>query len=451
MPDAPHLPDAVPLTLHEQAAFRRSLRLYRVFGPFVAALMAPFFLRRLVKRGGYSAHFNQRLGFFEPSEQQRLSAHTWTWIRSISVGETLVALKLAKALRSTDPSIHIALSVTTSTGFELAAADASEWLFVFYSPLDSQAAVRRVMRLLSPLKLILIEGEIWPNLMQACAEAHVPVMLANARLSPRSARRFAKFKHWTSPFFKMLAWVGIPDEIDRERWEAVGVPKESIQLTGSIKFDQSGADSARQEVFAKLLMQSGMGPLEPLLIAGSTHEGEELALVQALKIWRRKHPALRLLIAPRHVERVPEILNTLAPLGFHLTRRSSLPAAEPWDVILMDTTGELRDWYPLSTIVFIGKSLTAKGGQNPVEPALFARPVVFGPHMENFEAIVSLLLAREGALQAGSQEELVELIERLLCDTEKRRMLGENARTALAAHQGATQKTATLVIQTCSL
>ena len=412
--------------------------------------MAPFFLRRLIKRGGYKAHFYQRFGFFSPSEQQRLEAHSWTWIRSISVGETIVALKLAKALRRENPSIQIALSVTTSTGFEVAEAEASEWLFVFYNPVDFQGVVRRVMELLNPRKLILIEGEIWPNLMSACAENHVPVMIANARLSPRSARRFAKFQAWTSPFFEMLSWVGIPDEGDRPRWESIGVPKERIHLTGSIKFDLVGSGTDRKDAFVRLLEQSGMGPQEPLLIAGSTHDGEEEILVRALKTWRKKNPFLRMLVAPRHVERVSEILRTLSPLGVKIIRRTSLPSSEPWDVILLDTTGELRAWYPLSTVVFIGKSLTATGGQNPVEPALCGKPVVFGPHMENFESIVHLLLARDGALQANSIAHMEQLIDELLCDSDRRQKLGENAETGLAVHQGSTQRTAELVQRTPS-
>lgn len=437
----------MPITSDDQSAVRRALLVYRVMGPVVAALMAPFFLRRLIKRGGYKAHFFQRFGFFAPLERQRLKAHSWTWIRSISVGETLVALKLAKALRRENPSIQIALSVTTSTGFELAQAEASEWLFVFYNPVDFQGVVRRVLELLNPNKLVLIEGEIWPNLMSSCADKNVTVILANARLSPRSARRFARFHEWTSPFFKMLSWVGIPDEDDRPRWESIGVPKERIYLTGSIKFDQSGNAPDRKEAFASLLRQSGMGPQNILLIAGSTHDGEEEILVQAFKIWREKNPLLRMLVAPRHVERVPEILRTLTPLGVQIIRRTSLPSSEPWDVILLDTTGELRDWYPLSTVVFIGKSLTATGGQNPVEPALCGKPVVFGPHMENFESIVQLLLARNGAIQANSKEHMQQLIDELLFDSDRRQKLGANAESALSVHQGSTRRTAALIQQ----
>jgi 3-deoxy-D-manno-octulosonic-acid transferase len=438
----------VHFSSNEQSALLRSLRLYRTLGPFVSALLAPVFIRRLIKRGGYKAHFLQRFGKFENAELERLKQHSWIWIRSISVGETLVALKLAKALRKEDPDAHIALSVTTTTAYAIAEKEASEWLFVFYNPVDSQGAVQRVMRLLRPQKLVLIEGELWPNLMSACLEHRVPVMLANARLSPRSARRFAKFKEWTAPFFKLLSWVAIPDEDDRLRWESIGVPSERLQLTGSIKFDQTGEESGRQQEFSALLKASGVLTDDPLLIAGSTHDGEEEILIQSLKFWRKKHPRLRLIIAPRHVERIPSLLHKLAPLGVPIVRRTALPTSQSWDVVLLDTTGELRDWYPLATVAFVGKSLTAAGGQNPVEPALSGRPVVFGPHMENFESAVQLLLTHEGALQADSVESLERLIDGLLGDPGTRETLGTNGLAALSIHQGATKRTAELIVRT---
>jgi 3-deoxy-D-manno-octulosonic-acid transferase len=304
------------------------------------------------------------------------------------------------------------------------------------------------MGLLRPQKLVLIEGEIWPNLMAACVERGVPVMLANARLSTRSERRFAKFKSWTAPFFQLLSWIGIPDERDRRRWESIGVSKDRIHLTGSIKFDHSNNHLSGRERFEDILGMSGFDAHTPFLIAGSTHDGEEAILVESFKRWRKKHSALRMLIAPRHVERVPEIVRELAPKGVKIILRTALPSCEPWDVLLLDTTGELREWYRMATVAFIGKSLTALGGQNPVEPALFAKPVVFGPHMENFESVVDLLLSYDGALQAHSETHMEELVDALLSNSERRRQLGKNAQSALTVHQGAAKKTADLVLET---
>jgi len=435
------------LSPQDRQALRRSLRIYRIGLPLAAILLVPGFLRRMVRRGGYEAHFGQRFGAFTQEESTRLQAHTWTWIRSISVGETLIALKLAKALRAASPQIRIALSVTTSTGYALAEKEACDWLFVFYNPIDSRRAVQRVLDLLKPQRLVLVEGELWPNLLDACLQRDIPVMLANARLSPRSARRFAKARTWTSPFFNLLRWVGIPDPEDGPRWESIGVPSERLVLTGSIKFDQETAGQPAVEPLRSLLIHPGTPENAPLLVAGSTHAGEEAWLVSRLPIWRQKHPGLRLLIAPRHVERIPQLLRELAPLGAKIQLRSTLPSGDPWDVLLLDTTGELRAWYSLATIAFIGKSLTAHGGQNPVEPALAGKPVVFGPHMENFESVVRLLLQAGGAVQAGTPDELETALSQLLDDPERCDALGKHALSALQVHQGAARKTAELILQ----
>ena len=360
----PPLKGVVPSLSEDQFRLRRSLFVYRLAAPFVAALLVPGFVRRMLRRGGYREHFGQRLGRFDADEVSRLKEHRWTWIRSISVGETLVALKLARALRALDPGVKVALSVTTSTGYALAAKEEAEWLFVFYNPVDTQSAVKGTLSVLRPDRLVLVEGEIWPNLMVECEHRGIPVMLANARLSKRSAGRFARFQRWTSPFFKLLRWVAIPDEEDRARWESIGMPPDRIILTGSIKFDQDLETSARTDVFRDLLRQSGVPGGTPFLLAGSARDGEEQRLGQGLEKWRETHPALRLIIAPRHVERVPDLLKALAPSGFKVELRTALPSGGDWDVLFLNTTGELRDWYPLANVVFVGKSLTAEGGQN---------------------------------------------------------------------------------------
>jgi 3-deoxy-D-manno-octulosonic-acid transferase len=207
-------------------------------------------------------------------------------------------------------------------------------------------------------------------------------------------------------------------------------------------------EPSHQNDFAELLKQSGRQGEDPLLIAGSTHDGEEEILTDCLLQWREKHPHLRLIVAPRHVERVPSLLRHFAKTRLKIVLRSSLPSAAPWDIMLLDTTGELCDWYAFATVAFVGKSLTAHGGQNPVEPALAGKPVVFGPHMENFESIVDLLLAGKGALQARSREHMAELVDMLLSDAEARSQLGSNAMAVLALHQGSSKRTAQLILRT---
>lgn len=438
----------MPSSSEEQLRLRQSLFVYRLAAPFVAALLVPGFLRRMLRRGGYKDHFTQRLGRFHAGEVSRLKEHRWTWIRSISVGETLVALKLARALRALDPEIKVAISVTTSTGYALAAKEETDWLFVFYNPVDTLSAVNGTLSVLRPERLVLVEGEIWPNLMVECERLGIPVMLANARLSKKSARGFARFQRWTSPFFKLLKWVAIPDEEDRARWDSIGMPSDRIVLTGSIKFDQEAEVLSKAEVYRELLRGAGVQEGTPIFLAGSTHDGEEEILFQCFAKWRQTHPTLRLIIAPRHVERVPELVGALAPHAFKVELRTSLPSSSDWDVLFLNTTGELRDWYPLANVVFVGKSITAEGGQNPVEPALAGRAVLFGPHMENFESVVKLLLDARGAIQVSSVAELTSVTDQLLCNPQEGGEMGESAKKALAVHQGSARRTAQMVWET---
>lgn len=425
---------------------RLPLAVYRALSPLAAAILLPGTFLRLRKRGNWRLNFGQRLGFFHEPDALRLKNARWTWIHSISVGETLVALKLAKALISRDSTLRIALSVTTSTGYALACAAQSDSIFPMYNPVDSPGPVERALNLLRPERLILIEGEVWPNLVSECYRRQIPVVLANARLSPRSASRFARAKPWVAPLLNLLEWIGIPDAEDERLWMEAGVSPRRIRLTGSIKFDQAVSHVSRAEWLFGLLRPLGFSELTPIVVAGSTHDGEERILVRALKKWRRRHPGLRLILVPRHIERASAILAELASEDILIARRTALTGAGSPDVILVDSTGELRDWYSLATVVFVGKSLTAEGGQNPVEPALAGKPVVFGPHMENFATIVGHLVNAKAVVQVADEASLESEIESLLSDPARRMSLGAKAVEVLASHQGAADRTARLIL-----
>jgi 3-deoxy-D-manno-octulosonic-acid transferase len=427
---------------------RRSLLIYNLFFPLVFLAMLPGFLVRMFRRGGFRSRFGQRLSLYRKDDRHQLGAQRWIWVHSISVGETLIALKLAREIRARRPDAEILLSTTTTTGFALVAHDAPEWLQPMYNPVDFVPIVRRALNLLRPERIILIEGEAWPNLLAESRRRGIPVSLANARLSPRSERRFRKFRAFTGPIFRLLEKIAVPDEEDVPRWESLGVPREKLCVTGSIKFDQPPGAPSRTEEFRALLTSAGVPPDAPLVVAGSTHEGEEVLLASALAQLRKAAPGTRLIITPRHVERVPDILAKLAPLELKVLRRTELPPPTPGkcDILIVDTTGELRDWYTLATAVFVGKSLTAIGGQNPAEPALLGKAVVFGPHMANFEGLVAHMLAHGAAIQAADLAGVVEALGVLLQNFDRRARLAANARAALASHQGATQRTAGMLL-----
>ncbi len=435
----------------------RLLLLYRMVFPIAAAVFLPKILTRMHRRGGYQNDLNQRFGYFSTAFKARAAGGGWNWIHSISVGETFVAIKLAQALRKAQPDIRIALSVTTSTGYALAREAESEWLLPLYNPLDIARCVQRTLNVLRPERLIFIEGELWPNLMAESYRRQIPVLLANARLSPRSARRFLQWKDWVAPLLGLLEWISVPDASDLPLWQAIGVDGQKLHLTGSIKFDQTGSTPLDRAASLKnVLLREGIAPGAPLVVAGSTHAGEELLLARLLEEWRQTVPDLRLVLVPRHIERTPQILQELAPLGFTIRQRSRVdvnPAGpglsnSPPDILLVDTTGELRDWYGLATVIFIGKSLAGGGGQNPVEAALAGKPVVFGPFMENFQTATQQLVSSGGALQVSDAGALEKVVRHLLCNPDACAEMSRNAVRAMEGHQGAAARTAQLVLHT---
>jgi len=305
-----------------------------------------------------------------------------------------------------------------------------------------------------PVRIVLVEAEVWPNL---AAEAHarrVPLVLVNARLSPRSERRYQRFRFFLAPTFRLLDLVCVPEREDIERWAEVGVPRDRIRVTGSIKYDPD-VQAERQAVTAPLWDAPSIGETDcPTLFGGSTHRGEEEILATIFLRLRQQFPSLQLFIAPRHVERLREIRAQLDTLGLRVALASKARMngkPNQADCVLLDTTGELQRWYDIATVVFVGKSLTAHGGQNPVEPILAGKPVVFGPHMENFGMLARTLVSRKAAIQVRDADSLERAIVELLQDTEARQRFVQNAREVLSTHKGATERAAALVHELSSL
>ena len=421
---------------------RRSLFIYNLFFPLVFVALLPGFLLRMLRRGGYREKFRQRLGRYSPEERARLARGEWIWLHSISVGETLLALKLARQIREREPGKCIALSVTTSTGFAVAQPHANDWLEIIYNPLDAPWIVRAALDAVRPVRLIFIEA-IWPNLLAAAQRRGLPVTFL-PRLSPRSAARFRRARFFTGPIFRLLDALAAAEPEDREAWQALGVEPARLHVTGNAKFDAAAPTGGRTAEFRALLRDLGVPDDAPILLGGSTFPGEERILADALRKLRAQWPALFLILVPRHVERAAAILAELEPTGLRLAVRSRLSTRnqkpETSDALLVDTTGELRDWYTLATVVFIGKSLTATGGQNPVEPVLAGRPVIFGPHMENFAPIVARWLAGDAAVQVRDAAELRAQLATLFADAPRRAQLAERARAIAAIHSGATER-----------
>ena len=419
--------------------------LYNLLFPLALLLFLPGYALKMFRRGNYREKFGQRLGLYDRETRRALSAGRHTWVHAVSVGEVMLALKLVATMKQREPALRAALTTTTTTGFALARRQAPDWMEVIYTPLDFWPVMRRAFALIRPVRIILVEAEVWPNLTAIAHRRKIPLALVNARLSPRSERRFQKFKALVRPYFQKLDLVCVQEPEDVARWESLGVSRTRIQPVGSIKFDPENVEP-RPEQPRAVLETLGIDPVRPILLGGSTHPGEEEILARVFQQLRGEFPSLFLIIAPRHVERAREIANRLRELGLPPIFRSDVGAAPAApDCLLLDTTGELRDWYSVATLVFVGKSLTARGGQNPVEAIVANRPVIFGPHMENFARLAHSLVAAGGALQPNDEIGLTTAASGLLRDSAERARLVRNARGVLDPHRGATRRTAELV------
>jgi 3-deoxy-D-manno-octulosonic-acid transferase len=415
--------------------------LYNLLWPIGLIIFLPGYLVKMVRRGGYRENFGQRLGFYSAATNERLRKLHPTWIHAVSVGEIAIALKLAVQLRARQPDLRCVFTTTTTTGFAFARKSVPPWIEVLYSPLDFWPIMRRAFRRIAPRRVILIEAEVWPNLLAETRRQGAPVVLANARLSPRSEARFQRFHYFIAPLFRRLDLICVSGPIDAERWRKLGATPERIVCVGNIKYDAEEETSAGSSSLPKTIE---FDATRPVLMGGSTHRGEERILADVFIELRREFPSLFLIVAPRHVERIGEIEAELRARGLAAIRRTSSNAPSA-DCLLIDTTGELRDWYGVGTVIFIGKSLTAHGGQNPVEAIIAGKPVLFGPHMENFGQLANELVVAGGAICVQTEEELRAEMRRLLRDAPLRARIVETARRVIAPHHGATKRTAAAI------
>ncbi len=421
--------------------------LYNLLFPFAFLAILPRYLERMFRRGDYRRDFGQRFARYAPELEQRFRRGEWIWVHAVSVGELLIALKLLDELHRRHPDWRFVVSSTTSTAHALALEKQQDWWVPVYTPVDFPPIVNRALNAVRPRAIVLTESEMWPNFIWTASRRKIPVVLVNARVSPRSARRYRRFANLLRPVAGRLSAVGLQEPEHAALWEHLGVAPQRLHVTGSVKYDPNAAHGEARD-FHPLLEQFGFLPGDLILLGGSTHEGEEEILTDALRLLRADFPAARLLIAPRHIERTDDITARLQSSGFRIGRRTATPDGTAPDILILDTTGELRDWYACSDVVFMGKSLCGTGGQNPVEAILAGRPVLFGPHMENFSALRDALLAAGGAIEIDGAAALARETARLFAAPADRERLVDGAKHALQPHQGATARTADLVERT---
>ncbi|MFT4176466.1 MAG: glycosyltransferase N-terminal domain-containing protein [Luteolibacter sp.] len=419
------------------------LTLFRLILPLLFIAAFPGWIVKMIRRGGLHTRLGERAAFYRTprSTEPNGAVH----IHAISVGETMLALKLIREWRKQSANQPFVLAVGTATGHAVATSAKLPNLRVTYSPLDFPWMVRRYLKRFHPSQIVLIEGEIWPNLLLASERRHIPVRLVNARMSPRSARRYRKAAAWIRPFFSKLHAVCIQEPADRSIWEDLGIAPDKIHLTGSLKFDPaSGHRPIQRPEFAAMLERFGSS--RKIILAASTHDGEEPWIAAAI---RDVGPEALPVIVPRHAERRAEVSTTLSQQGFEVILRSSFrdPVDPARACLVIDSTGELADWTAHADVVIIGKSFLATGGQNPCEAILARKPLITGPHMENFEPLSSRLSEVEARLVAHNPAELTTAIRRAL-DPATATFLTRNAATVLAPHEGATYRIVVLLSRT---
>jgi 3-deoxy-D-manno-octulosonic-acid transferase len=418
----------------------RSLILtWRIGFPLFFAFALPSALMRLLRRGNYREKFGERFGRFDSATAARLrTGGPWSLMHAVSVGEMLMALQLAEEWKKVEPDLNLVLTVTTTTGFAQARAKLQPWMELIYHPIDFTGAVRRTLGLVQPERIVFVEAAFWPNLLVEAKQRSIRCAIVNARMSPRSERRYRKFSAVARPLFSLLDLVCVQEQKHVDVWKLLGVAPEGIVPTGSIKFDVASPDAASVEERRNFCADLGIPPDAPVILGGSTWPGEEAVLARILKTVRQTHPNAVLILVPRHVERTAAIVGELTAMDLRVALRSGGGGTIQPDVLVVNTTGELRYWYPIGNVIFVGKSLFEEGGQNPVEAVITGRPVFSGPHMENFRDIVPAL-ERTGALVRVTDEEaLAAKISEALVDPPNVR----ECVNAMAKHAGATVRTA---------
>ena len=420
---------------------------YNLLFPIVLVLMLPGFVLRMIRRGNYRHKFWQRFGLYSPRVREKIGIGGRTWVHAVSVGEVMIAMKLIRAMRDADPSLEFVLSTTTSTGFKLAARSKCSWLEPIYNPLDFYFSARLAVRTIRPSRLILVEAEVWPNIVCEARKIGAKVAMVNTRLSSRSEKRYRITRWITAPLFNQLDVLCLQEPGDTDRWQSLGVAQSRLHVTGSIKFDDSAQPARPPRNFRPALQALGIPDNAPVLLGGSTFDGEESILADVFKQLRPEHPDLFLIVVPRHFERSADVAVQLEKSGLSVARRTQPPPDKNPDVLLVDTTGELRDWYACATVVFIGKSLTARGGQNPAEPVAAGAPVIFGPNMQNFATLTAQFLRHNGAIEVRDPDALRRAVDQLLRNPSLRTEMVANAVRCLAVHNGATDRTVKLLAQ----
>jgi len=426
--------------------------LYNILFAIFFCLSAPYYFLKMWRRGNWRRGFRQRFGRYDAKFKQTLTNRHVLWIHAVSVGEVNVCTQLIRALEPRVPNLKIIVSTTTSTGMGELQRKLPSHIEKIYYPIDRRKCVYRALSVVRPEAVVLVEAEIWPNFLWRLRDKKIPSFLVNARLSDRSWRGYQRFGFLFRPLFASFTGVGAQNEADSVRLRDLGCRPEAIHVVGSLKFDAARLDERRGLDVPLMLRQLGVPDGAKLLVAGSTHAGEEAVLAGQFLRLRRQFADLFLVLVPRHFERGKEVGKELEARGVKFVYRSEVTVNsrfKPGEVecLLVNTTGELRSFYEHATVIFVGRSLTVQGGQNPIEPAALGKAIVFGPNMQNFAAIAEAFLKGNGAVQVRDAAGLEKALAELIADEKRRETLGQNALRVVRENRGAIERTVDMIVK----
>lgn len=415
---------------------------YNIVSIFLFLPVVAYHYYRSVSRGRRPA-FGERFGYLSEESLSKLKGRPVIWLHAVSVGESIAARPLLKALRSRYPDHAILVSNTTETGRGIASTFPEQDLCIYF-PFDFLPAVRRVLGSISPEVVIIMETEIWPNFTREAAKRSIPVVLANGRISDRSYSRYLSFSWFFRAALRLFSALCMQTEVDRERIVAIGASPERTEVTGNLKYDIAYRLVPGEERSA-LRTQFGIPEEAIVLTAGSTHPGEEEFVLKAYRELLAVCPDLLLVLVPRHPERAEGVAKLLEREHFTSLRFTAMGSRgelnfSAGDVLLMDTVGKLMELYSLSDLAFVGGSLVPTGGHNLLEPASLGIATVFGPHMTNFREIAGLVLHYGAGIQVEAPEGLAEACRALVMSSELRRVLGQNGLKLMRDKSGATER-----------
>lgn len=425
---------------------------YNILFAIFFVLASPYYFFRMQRRGNWLRGFGQRFGRFDSKFKQAITNRQTIWMHAVSVGEVGICTQLIRALEPRLPNVKIVVSTTTTTGMEELQHKLPSHISRIYYPIDYRRCVSHALKTIHPEAIVLVEAEIWPNFIWKARDMRIPLFLVNARLSQRSFPRYRRFRFLFHRFFAAFAGVGAQNEEDAGKLVELGCRPESVEVVGSLKFDSARLDERRRIDVPGMLRQLGVPPEARILVAGSTHAGEEALLAEQFVRLRQRFADLFFIVVPRHFERGREVGRELEARGIKFAYRTEVTrstqfATNQVQALLVNTTGELKHFYKEATVIFIGKSITAQGGQNPIEPGALGKPMVFGPNMQNFAEVVRNFLAKEGAVQVKDAAELETTLGELLADEKRREQLGQNALAVVRENQGAIDRTVEMILK----